>query len=69
MISLQDYYRDLQKFDWYYNLSDSSKVYQAGDHEYRRLVGVASLGPPFEELFQKFFNYVFKAGPKPERPE
>lgn len=77
-MTLQRFYEELERHDWYYELSDDHRVYMAGSDNGQRLEKIARLfGPKYETLLEDYKNYAY-SGPiwnkpmgakKPEKPK
>lgn len=52
-ISLKDYQKQLEAFDWYYQMSEDPSVYKRGLHEYGKLKELADTSKEHLEAFNK----------------
>lgn len=69
----EEYREKLQMHDWFYAMSDDSRVYHRGQTSARVLVGLADMNPDLEEDYQAASNYMFSGSgfsiaqaPKPD---
>ena len=74
-MTLTEYWDLLNKHDWYYHMSDSNKVYFAGEKAERELNSIAAESPEHKNLLEGFKAHFFSGKPwdtekqpKPERP-
>lgn len=72
---LAEYWDDLKKHDWYFNMTDDRGVWRRGDSNQRRLRAIASVqGPEFTDMYQAFVDYHQRnmkgeaTAPLPNRP-
>jgi hypothetical protein len=62
-MTLQDYYEELDKHDWYYQYSDDSRVYNKGQQNADRLKRISEESPKHKILWEGFCNHMFSGGP------
>lgn len=74
-MTLQEYYDELDRHDWYYAFSDDGRVYDAGECASNRLRHLSKEIEGGEELLVAFTKYHFSGPawktpnqPKPIRP-
>lgn len=67
-ITLQGYYDQLARHDWYYMYTDDIRIYRNGSDEETRLRVLAKTAPEYQRLFDDFSAHKFKGGTLPERP-
>lgn len=65
---LQAYYDLLAAHDWSYMMSDDAGVYNRGSSAAAKLQAHAKASPEHQALYDAYYNYFWKKGPKPERP-
>lgn len=75
MTTLQEYWDQLNRHDWYYEYSDDHSVWQRGGAELGRLKALSDLTPEHRALWEGFNKHMFSVeawktekAPKPERP-
>jgi len=75
MVTLADFYDQLDRHDWYYSYSDDHRVWQRGEAERKRLDELAATIPGAAELKAAFSKHYFtgepwgnEKQPKPARP-
>lgn len=74
-VSLQEFYDQLNRHDWYFDFSDDICVCRKGREETARLTGIANQSPEHKALMDAFRDHYFSGEswgtekkPKPERP-
>lgn len=77
-ISLQDYWDQLDRHDWYYQFSDDGGTYRWGSDNEKKLKKLAELSDDHKALYSAFVQSKFNAStgfskdipaiPKPDRP-
>lgn len=76
-MTLQEYYDELNKHDWYYEFSESGSVFDKGSRKEKELKKLGmTLGSDFMLLREAFIKHHFSGTsfnsekqPKPKRPE
>lgn len=75
-MDLNEFYDELEKFDWFYEMSDDHNVWRRGQKEYNKLNNIACKSPEHGKLFSQYKKHVFSGEswmtskqPKPDRPE
>ena len=72
-MSLAEYYDALDRHDWYFLMSDDSKVWVKGELERRELVDISHISKQHTNLFNAFYKHYFSgpafASPKWPKPE
>ncbi len=75
-MKLSDYWEMLDKFDWYYNMSDDHGIWLAGVAGLEKLKKISNESEEHKKLFEEFVEYRFSGGsfgseqkPKPEKPK
>jgi len=75
MITLAEFYDQLDRHDWYYAMSDDHRCWQRGEAERKRLDELAATIPGAAELKAAFSKHYFtgepwgnEKQPKPARP-
>lgn len=74
--TIEQYFDDLDRHDWYFTFSDDSRVYRNGVDDNKRLSAIATrLGGDHAALYEAFNKHYFSGGPwstpkcdKPTRP-
>lgn len=69
MTSLLEFYKMLEMNDWYYEMSDSPRVYKTGVKQNSELKTIASQSKEHQELFDEYREYIWNGTHKPERPK
>ena len=70
MDDLQDYYRQLDNHDWFYDYSDDYHVWARGSAERTRLNGIATKNQRFADLFYAFQHWIYQERRDPtKKPE
>jgi hypothetical protein len=69
-MTIQEFYDDLAKHDWYYSFSDDGRVFKQGEARERQLKSTAAQVRGGKELFQAFCEWRKSHGslPRPVRP-
>ena len=74
-MSLQQYWDELEKHDWYYPYSDDNRTFNRGSLNEKRLKREAFKNTDMIEMYEAFGKYHFSGpaynterAPKPERP-
>ena len=72
----QEFFKECQYHDWYYEYSDDGRVYDRGRSAYAKLSGKANSHPKFLEIYKAWEKYVWggptfarESKPKPVMPE
>lgn len=75
-MTLAELYRELERHDWFHEMSDDPRIYHAGQENWRRLEREAMSIEGGPELRQAYIKHVFSGpafgspkAPKPEKPE
>ena len=84
-ISLSDFYTELERLDWTYEMSDDHSVWRRGAAAMGKVEALAKTSPEHQQLFEAYRKYAwsdwkrkedgsfdYDAGrvvPKPERPK
>ncbi len=75
-LTLEEYYDQLDKHDWFYEYSDDHTIWQKGSEERARLQRVSMQSPNHKKLWDGFNQYHFSGeafgtdkNPKPKRPK
>lgn len=75
-MTLNDFYTELERHDWYYHFSDDHGVWCRGVAESNRLQEIAKESPEHTKLMNDFGEHYFSGesfgkpkAPKPERPK
>lgn len=75
-MTLQDFYDQLQRHDWFYSFSDDHGVWCAGERDSARLAAIAKESPEHTKLMREFAEHHFSGAAfekpkaaKPERPK
>lgn len=70
---LHQYFNECEMFDWFYEFSDSHRVWENGEREYKRLKSRSRTSPEHAKIFSAWFEYSFSGRAfgtdKKERPE
>lgn len=53
-MTLEQFEYALERFDWYYEMSDDHRVWSAGNKRWRELVYVSNRGANYKEVFDKY---------------
>jgi len=69
MTTLPEFYSMLANHDWYFEYSDDHKVWSRGRASRDRIFQVSKETPEHSKLYEEYFNYAFREGTQPERPE
>lgn len=65
-MTLEEFYNELQNHDWNYEDSNSHKVIVRGGVNEARLLNIArEKGEKYEELFEKYSEFVLEEGEEP----
>lgn len=67
--TLGEYWDALSSHDWFYMMSDSSRIYEEGLKRDGELAALTGKGPEWESLWSDFKSWKWKGTPKPERPD
>lgn len=74
-MSPAEFYRELERHDWFHAMSDDHRVWASGDTDWRRLESIAKQVEGGEELMREYSKHVFSGEsfgtpkhPKPEMP-
>jgi len=74
-MTLQEFYDELDKHDWYYEYSDDHGVWNRGQSEWNRLYIAAKDSLEFQALMKSFHQHYYSGKPwgtdkqpKPNRP-
>ncbi len=75
-MELRDYYDELEKHDWFYEMTEDHRVWQLGNRASARIARISKESPEHEALRSAYHKHVF-SGPnwgtekasKPEKPE
>jgi len=62
-MTLQKFYKELEKHDWYYEMSDDNSVWRTGKESYYRLQDLAQESPSHCKLFLDYKEYMFSGEP------
>lgn len=68
-MSLQEFYDELVKHDWFHMMADDARTEAQGAHNLARLVKIAETSEAHSSLFREFRSYVYSRTPRPPRPE
>lgn len=76
-MNIVEFYKELERHDWYYCWSDDSGVYRRGEADWNRLEGIAKAGgTSYVRLMTDFSKHMCSGPawgtvklPKPECPE
>lgn len=73
---LLEFYGELSRHDWHYEMSDDLSVWRNGCASESRLREKARRSPVYQRMFDEFYLHMFsgqawgtKKRPKPEKPE
>lgn len=76
MIPLPEFWDELEKHDWFFEMSDCHYTYNKGKESYYKLQILAAESEEHMKLFSDFSKHMFtgkpwgtEKQPKPERPE
>ena len=58
MNELEQYYKDLEKHDWYYNYSDDHRAWTKGLNESKRLQAICQEDDTLSKMYTDFCNWV-----------
>jgi hypothetical protein len=74
-VMLSEFWEKLNKFNWYYDFSDDSKIWDRGKLTHRELAAIAKISPEHQTLYNKFTKHAYSGRawgnekvPKPARP-
>lgn len=75
-MKLSDFYDELEKFDWFYYMSDDRAVFNRGSQRSAKISEIAAESERHQKLYKDYEDYVF-GGPtwkadkkeKPPRPK
>jgi len=75
-MTLAELYRELERHDWFYQMSDDPRVYHSGNDNERRLQYMAGAIPGGLDLMRSYSQHVFSGEafgtprhPKPAKPD
>lgn len=75
-MTLQEFYDELDRHDWFYHFSDDHSTWCAGEADSSRLAQIAKESPEHKKLMDDFGAHYFSGesfgkpkAPKPERPK
>jgi len=67
--TLAEFYDLLAEHDWTYNYSDDGNMWRRGLKQYKLIDSIIALGgEEYENLYHKWFGYMWNKAPRPERP-
>ncbi len=76
MITLLEYYNELEKHDWYFNYSDDHRVWSNGNSNLKRLQKLSMLSEKHRDLYEAYEAHIFSGDAfgrikqlKPEKPK
>lgn len=76
MTTLADYWDQLNRFDWYYEMTDDFSVWRRGTTRWDELRKISQESPEHMVLFNGFYKHMFTGPawnneqvPKPSRPQ
>jgi len=74
MITIREFYKRLEQFDWFYAMSDDYRVYHGGMMERKRIAHIAyEGGDNYLRLFRDYQKHVYTGRPwgteKAPKPE
>jgi len=74
-MSLQEFFDELEKHDWYYEYSDDQRVWDKGNTNSKRLSGISEESEEHKKLYKDYTNHMYSGEtfekekiPKPDRP-
>ena len=59
-ITLKEYEKMLQEFDWYYEFSDDYQVVKKGRKKEIKIKALSNKNKEFKDLYNKYYNKHFK---------
>lgn len=62
-MTLKEFYQELEKHDWYYDMSDDHGVWERGTANKRRLEGIAEESEEHRKLYEGFSQHYFSGEP------
>jgi len=69
---IKEWFKTLERFDWYYAMSDDHSVWQAGEKASENLDNLCKEHPVVARMRQDWSNYMFNGEPwgteKPAKP-
>lgn len=76
-MTIQQFYDELLKHDWYHHNADDQTAYQRGQREYKRLCKIAKIGgDSYEKLMDQVMDHFYSGNafsktqaPLPKKPE
>lgn len=69
-VTLRQYYDELKRHDWWYEMSDDNSKFEAGDKQQRRLDRLKTTSPEHRSLYYAMTLYhKHGEGNEPTRPE
>jgi hypothetical protein len=63
IITLFEFYQELKKHDWYYEMSDDSITWRRGKENANRLYKMTRMSPEHKSLFEQYYEYMFSGEP------
>ena len=64
-MDLVEYFKELQRHDWYYEYSDDHKVWEKGRNNSKRIQAAAQESEVMLRMYKDYADYVFNKMPKP----
>jgi hypothetical protein len=58
-MSPSEFFKLLEKHDWYYHYSDDHRAWEKGSKESKRIQAIAQEIPLFLEMYRDYSNFVF----------
>lgn len=68
-MSVLEFYDELAKHDWHYEMTDDPSVWRKGSVNHKRLLGIAKKSQQHRDMYNAWNRHIFAKGPKPLRLE
>ena len=58
-MKIAEYFKELEKHDWYYNYSDDHSVWRKGNENTKRLQAIAQEQPILGRMYTEYSTWIF----------